>query len=141
MPTNRADARPTDILGWGAWWPCARAAPAAPWSAGGCCDWTADGIGFSVYRDDELLNSDVLPGGSNFVGSIIDLGEPNTHHVRPVVDGEGAGGERRVHAAGRQPRGNRSSVSRSAATTPSGSSGSATSMATASISLELHILA
>ncbi|RYP74103.1 hypothetical protein DL770_007663 [Monosporascus sp. CRB-9-2] len=40
-----------------------------------------------------LLNSDVLPGGTNFVGSDADLGDPNPYHVRPVVREQEASGE------------------------------------------------
>ncbi|RYP50566.1 hypothetical protein DL768_003962 [Monosporascus sp. mg162] len=66
-PTDGHPRTPSD----GAWWPCARAAQ-APWSASGCCGWTTGGIGFNVYRNDELLNSDILPGGTNDA----DVGKP-----------------------------------------------------------------
>ncbi|KFY92275.1 hypothetical protein V498_05058 [Pseudogymnoascus sp. VKM F-4517 (FW-2822)] len=50
-------------------------------------------IGFNVYRatgsgDPKLLNSKVLTGGTNFQDLSPDLGESNTYHVRPVLDGK-----------------------------------------------------
>ncbi|RYP66084.1 hypothetical protein DL771_007975 [Monosporascus sp. 5C6A] len=130
MPTNRAEARPMGILGRGVVF--VRSSGTGALVSRRLLRLDDDCIGFNVYRNGEPLNSDVLPGGTNFVGLDADLSEPNTYHARPVVDGDGAGGERRVHAAGRRPPWNLSSVRRSAAATPSSSSGSPTPMAMAS---------
>lgn len=50
-------------------------------------------IGFNVYRatgsgSAKLLNSKVLTGGTNFQDLEPDLGESNTYHVRPVLNGK-----------------------------------------------------
>ncbi|BCS27808.1 uncharacterized protein APUU_60856S [Aspergillus puulaauensis] len=50
-------------------------------------------IGFNLYRttgdgNAELLNSDVLTGGSNYEDSSADLTQDNTYYVTTVVDGE-----------------------------------------------------
>ncbi|KFZ00325.1 hypothetical protein V500_01096 [Pseudogymnoascus sp. VKM F-4518 (FW-2643)] len=50
-------------------------------------------IGFNVYRatgsgNPKLLNSKVLTGGTNFQDLDPDLGEANTYHVRPVLNGK-----------------------------------------------------
>ncbi|KAL4903786.1 hypothetical protein BDW74DRAFT_185898 [Aspergillus multicolor] len=52
-----------------------------------------DDIGFNLYRttgdsDPELLNTDVLTGGSNYVDSTADLTQDNTYYVTTVIDGE-----------------------------------------------------
>ncbi|KAF9889634.1 hypothetical protein FE257_007142 [Aspergillus nanangensis] len=51
-----------------------------------------DDLGFNLYRvtgsgDPEVLNADVLTGGSNFVDSTADLTQDNTYYVTTVVDG------------------------------------------------------
>ncbi|KEY73024.1 hypothetical protein S7711_04686 [Stachybotrys chartarum IBT 7711] len=50
-------------------------------------------IGFNVYRttgdgEPELINSDVLTDGTNFVDATIDASASTTYTVHPVIDGE-----------------------------------------------------
>ncbi|MEN3609017.1 carbohydrate-binding protein [Plantactinospora sp. ZYX-F-223] len=50
------------------------------------------GIGFNVYRSTGggaavKLNPSVLTGGTNYTDTTANLGQSNTYHVRPVVDG------------------------------------------------------
>ncbi|RYP80639.1 hypothetical protein DL769_002384 [Monosporascus sp. CRB-8-3] len=103
MPTNRADVRPTENLGRG----CGgralerRRRPSQLTAAG---TGTRMASASTSTATTSFWTRTVLPGGTNSVDSNAGLGEPNTNRVRPVVDGEGAGGEWRVRAAGRQPR-------------------------------------
>lgn len=51
-----------------------------------------DNIGFNVYRatgsgSASKLNSNVLTAGTNFLDTNANLGQANTYHVRPVVNG------------------------------------------------------